>query len=365
LTKYYNDFCAVDQVSLTIQKGEILGLLGPNGAGKTTILRMLTGFLIPTSGNIRIKDYTIYKNLLEIKQLIGYLPESAPLYHNMLVYDYLEYVANTRGVGKDQRFARLRYLSDICGLNSVMHKAIGELSKGLRQRVGLAHAMMSDPEILVLDEPTSGLDPNQIIEIRKIIRQIRKEKTIIISTHILSEAEAMCDRIVIINKGRIVADDSTESLKQSASGERVVDVSLLNADFQSIKKELRDYFISPIAYIVISIFLLIIGWLFFTTFFFYNHADLRNFFTLLPIIFSFVIPAIAMRLLSEELSVGSYEILITMPVTSQDVIAGKFLASVIFVVAMLIPTFAYPITISFLGHLDWVRPQVVISDQFC
>ena len=170
LTKYYNDFCAVDQINLDIEKGEITGLLGPNGAGKTTTLRMLTGYFLPTSGNIRVKNYSMDKDLLEIKKLIGYLPESAPLYYGMLVYDYLDYVAKIRGLDDTKKRIRIRELVYLCGLSTIMHKAIGELSRGLKQRVGLAHAMMNDPEILILDEPTSGLDPNQIIEIREIIR---------------------------------------------------------------------------------------------------------------------------------------------------------------------------------------------------
>ena len=238
LTKYYHDLCAVDKINFDIQKGEILGLLGPNGAGKTTILRMLTGFLRPTSGCIRVKGYTIDQDSLEIKKLLGYLPESAPLYHDMLAYDYLDYVANIREIAREQKLSRIRHLADLCGLNDVMHRPIGELSKGFKQRVGLAHAMMSDPEILVLDEPTSGLDPNQIVEIREIIKQIGKEKTIIISTHILNEAEATCDRVVIINSGRIVADGSMETLKQSKSGEYLINISLQNTGFKSVEKEL-------------------------------------------------------------------------------------------------------------------------------
>jgi ABC-2 type transport system ATP-binding protein len=238
LTKYFNGLCAVDQINFEMQTGEILGLLGPNGAGKTTTLRMLTGFLRPTSGTIHIKDYTIEKHSLEIRKLMGYLPEAAPLYHDMLVYDYLDYVANIREIDRERKLPRIRRLADLCGLNEVMHKPIGELSRGYKQRVGLAHAMMNDPEILVLDEPTSGLDPNQIVEIREIIRQIGKEKTIILSTHILSEAEATCDRVVIIDRGKIVADGSTEALKQSAREEYLVNISLQNANFQSVEKEL-------------------------------------------------------------------------------------------------------------------------------
>jgi ABC-2 type transport system ATP-binding protein len=240
LTKYFNDLCAVDQITFDIQKGEILGMLGPNGAGKTTFLRMLTGYLRPTSGTIRVKDYTIDEHLLEIKKLLGYLPESAPLYHDMLAYDYLNYVADIRELDSEQKLSRIRHLANLCGLNEVMHQPIGELSKGYKQRVGLAHAMMSDPEILVLDEPTSGLDPNQIVEIRKIIKKIGKEKTIIICTHILSEAEATCDRIVIINRGRIVADGSTETIKQTASGEYMINICLQNTDFKSVERELSS-----------------------------------------------------------------------------------------------------------------------------
>lgn len=235
LTKYYSQLCAVDQINFDIQKGEILGLLGPNGAGKTTTLRMLTGFLQPSSGSINIKGFSIDKHVLEIKKLLGYLPESAPLYHDMLVFDYLKYVSAIREIESDKKLPRIRQLADLCGINEVMSKPIGELSKGYKQRVGLAHAMMNDPEVLILDEPTSGLDPNQIVEIRKIIREIGKEKTIVISTHILSEAEATCDRIVIINQGKIVADGSTENLKQYASGKNIMHLGLQNADFKTVE----------------------------------------------------------------------------------------------------------------------------------
>lgn len=241
LTKYFDDFCAVDQINLDIQKGEILGLLGPNGAGKTTTLRMLTGFLNPTSGDIRVKDYSIDEHTLEIKTLLGYLPESAPLYHDMLVFDYLDFVANIRSIGKDKKMPRIRQLADLCGINEVMHKPISQLSKGYKQRVGLAHAMMNDPEILILDEPTSGLDPNQIVEIRDIIKEIGKTKTIILSTHILSEVEATCDRVVILNQGKIAADQTTEELRQGAGGEYTINISLLDADLESVKTELGSF----------------------------------------------------------------------------------------------------------------------------
>ena len=229
LTKYYDDLCAVDHIGFTIHSGEIIGLLGPNGAGKTTTMRMLTGFLTPTSGNIRVKDLNLEDHPLEVKKILGYLPESAPLYHDMLVYDYLQFIADIRGLTREEKENRIEKLGELCGLYPVMHKTIGVLSKGYRQRVGLSHAMMSDPEILILDEPTSGLDPNQIVEIREIIRKIGKEKTVILSTHILSEAEATCDRVLIINKGKIAADGALSDLKHAAGGRSTIHLTVTGA----------------------------------------------------------------------------------------------------------------------------------------
>ena len=236
LTKYYDDFCALDQISFQVKKGEVLGLLGPNGAGKTTTMRILTCYLNPSNGTIKVKDFDVHHEPRQVKSLIGYLPENAPLYTDMLVYDYLDYTANIRHLSQEDKSSRIKYLGDICGIREVMHQPVGELSRGYKQRVGLAQAMMGDPEILVLDEPTSGLDPNQIVEIRKIIKEIGKEKTVILSTHILSEAEATCDRVVIINKGKIVADNSIEDLKQSIGKESSVRLSLKNARFNQAEK---------------------------------------------------------------------------------------------------------------------------------
>jgi ABC-2 type transport system ATP-binding protein len=240
LTKYYDEFCAVDGISLDVEKGEIVGLLGPNGAGKTTTLRMLTGYFAPSAGDIRVKDVSVRENPLAAKRQIGYLPESAPLYKSMLVYDYLDHVARIRGLAGDTKDKRLKELAEICGLYGIMHKTIDTLSKGLKQRVGLAHAMMSDPEILVLDEPTSGLDPNQIVEIREIIRKIGQEKTVILSTHILSEAEATCDRIIIINKGKIIADGSTSDIKARNGQVDQIRMTLLRADPEAVRSRLES-----------------------------------------------------------------------------------------------------------------------------
>ncbi len=240
LTKYYGEFCALDSIDFKINKGEILGLLGPNGAGKTTTLRLLTCYLDPTSGTIDVKDFNIADNPLEIKELIGYLPESAPIYPDMITYDYLNFVAEIRGINPDKKAQRIQELVEICGLYEIMHKFINELSKGYKQRVGLAHAMMGDPEILVFDEPTAGLDPNQIVEIRELIKKIGKEKTVVLSSHILSEVEATCDRVVIINRGKIVADGTVDDLKKSGSKGTDVHLAFKDAEFDDIKEALKD-----------------------------------------------------------------------------------------------------------------------------
>ncbi len=239
LTKYYGDFLALDNVGFEVNRGEIVGLLGPNGAGKTTTLRILTGYLLPSSGTVTIKGLDIYKDLREIKKNIGYLPEQTPLYQDMLVFDYLEFIARSKEVPTTGILTEIKRVAEICKIKDVMHKPIGELSKGYKQRVGLAAALLNDPEVLVLDEPTSGLDPNQIAEIRGIIKEIGKEKTILFSTHILSEAEATCDRLVIIHKGKIVADGKTEDLKK---GEKsfTVKMEIEGANEEEFKNSLSE-----------------------------------------------------------------------------------------------------------------------------
>lgn len=229
LSKRYGDVLAVDRISLEIPEGQVMGLLGPNGAGKSTTLRVLTGYLQPTEGTIFVDGQDVRTQAEEAKSIIGYLPESSPLYPDMLVYDYLDYIAGVRSIPRDMKQARIRELAGLCGIRSVMHKDIASLSKGYRQRVGLALAMMSDPKILVLDEPTSGLDPNQIREIRSIIKEIGRQKTVIFSTHILSEAEATCDRVVIINKGQVAADGTMAELAAGAGESNKLRLSLQGA----------------------------------------------------------------------------------------------------------------------------------------
>lgn len=240
LTKYYGNFLAIDKISFNISTGEIVGLLGPNGAGKTTTLRLLTGYLVPSSGVIRIRDLVYHHNAPQIKNLIGYLPESVPIYKNMLVYEYLEYVGNIRGLDKNKLVNRIKEVGKQCQINDIMGKEIGELSKGLTQRVGIASVLLHNPEILILDEPTSGLDPNQILEIRDLIKEIGKHKTVILSSHILSEVEATCDRIIIINKGKIVADDTTDRLKELYMEKILITIGLKNTTFDEVKNELKN-----------------------------------------------------------------------------------------------------------------------------
>jgi len=218
LTKSYGRFRAVDDISFRISAGEIIGFLGPNGAGKTTTMRMLTGFLGPDAGSIEIDNQSILENAQPSKEKIGYLPENNPLYEDMTVVEYLNYIGEMRGMSADLRQARLQLILGLYGLTEVTGKDIGELSKGYRQRVGLAQAALHDPPIMILDEPTSGLDPNQIVEIRNLIKEIGKTKTVILSTHNLGEVEATCSRILIINKGKIVADDKPENLEQAGAG---------------------------------------------------------------------------------------------------------------------------------------------------
>ncbi len=251
LTKSYGNQKAVDTISFQVHTGEILGFLGPNGAGKTTTMKILTCFMAPTEGDIKVGNLSIHEDQNEIKTKIGYLPENNPLYLDMPVLEYLAFTAELQGVPKNNIQNRIGEMVLVCGLNDEKHKNIGELSKGYRQRVGLAQAMIHNPEILIFDEPTSGLDPNQIIEIRKLIRELGRERTVILSTHILPEVEAICDRILIINKGKIVADGTPELLRKQAQGEEVIRIQLdevANRDFtiETLKSIESIAMVSPV-----------------------------------------------------------------------------------------------------------------------
>jgi ABC-2 type transport system ATP-binding protein len=230
LTKRYGPQRAVDNISFEVKTGEILGFLGPNGAGKTTTMKAITSYLTPTDGEITIGNYSIWTDQEQIKKSIGYLPEHNSLYPEMPVIDYLHYVAELQGIKKEKIKDRILEMVRVCGLEGEKHKRINELSKGYRQRVGLAQALIHDPQVLILDEPTTGLDPNQIVEIRELIKKIGREKTVILSSHILAEVEATCDRILIINKGKIVANGTAQELRKAEKGGELLKVVIEDAD---------------------------------------------------------------------------------------------------------------------------------------
>ncbi|MEE9288562.1 MAG: ATP-binding cassette domain-containing protein [Bacteroidota bacterium] len=234
LSKYFGDVRAVDGISFTIPSGQILGFLGPNGAGKTTTMRMITSYLLPTEGTVEIDGLDIRTHEIAVRKIVGYLPEQNPLYSDMNVLDYLEYSGSLQGIPKRDLAARVKDMVGVCGLSEVKHLDIGQLSKGYRQRVGLAQAMIHDPKVLILDEPTSGLDPNQIAEIRNLIKSLGKEKTLILSTHILPEVQATCDRVLIINRGKIVADGSPTELQGSFQGKDRLHVEVKSTDGVSL-----------------------------------------------------------------------------------------------------------------------------------
>lgn len=239
LSRQFGAIKAVDEISFQIEPGEIIGFLGPNGAGKTTTMRMMVGYLQPSAGAILIDGKSIFDDPIATSRKIGYLPENNPLYDDMTVYEFLDYIAALREIRGDAFSARLNYVMQNCGLTEVLHQKIGTLSKGYRQRTGLAQAIIHDPEILIMDEPTSGLDPNQILEIRDLILELGKSKTLILSSHIMQEVQALCDRIIIIDKGRIVANDSKENLVRGIGKTQTLQLELeaVNPDFSELLEQ--------------------------------------------------------------------------------------------------------------------------------
>lgn len=222
LTKIYGSQRAVNEVSFEASKGQILGFLGPNGAGKTTTMKILTCFIPQSAGRAEVCGFDTEKDPMEVRKRIGYLPEHNPLYKDMYVREYLRFVAGLHKMSNKKQ--RVDEMIERTGLEREQHKLIGALSKGYRQRVGLAQALLHEPEVLILDEPTSGLDPNQLVDIRQLIKQLGEEKTVLFSTHIMQEVQALCDRVVIINKGELVANDTIETLQQKVSGGKVISV---------------------------------------------------------------------------------------------------------------------------------------------
>ncbi|MEO0095400.1 MAG: ATP-binding cassette domain-containing protein [candidate division WOR-3 bacterium] len=236
LSKFFGTTKAVDDISFSIGKGEIVAFLGPNGAGKTTTMRMLTGYFPPTHGKCFINGMDVAQEPIKTKALIGYLPEDNPLYPDMKVYEYLEFIGEIRNIKNLKN--RVGEAAEICGVTDVLNKEIGTLSRGYRQRVGVAQAIIHNPDILILDEPTEGLDPNQVIELRNLIKELGKEKTVMLSTHILSEAEATCERVLIINKGKLIADGSKNEIRMMAKGGETIILEVITKQnpFDELKK---------------------------------------------------------------------------------------------------------------------------------
>ncbi len=250
LTKKFGSSVILDNINFSVKKGEILGFLGPNGAGKTTTMKIITSFWAPTGGKVEIDGLDVVRDSIKTRSKIGYLPENVPLYDDMKVFEYLKFAAEIRGIKKENVKKKIKEASEACGLSKVMRKPIDELSKGYRQRVGLAQAIIHNPDVLILDEPTTGLDPNQIVEIRDLIKKIGKEKTVIFSTHILGEVSAVCDRVIIINNGRIVGEGSPDDLIKKAGVREIIYVKIkgskndvlnkLNEMENVLKAEIKD-----------------------------------------------------------------------------------------------------------------------------
>jgi ABC-2 type transport system ATP-binding protein len=241
LHKKYGSINAVDGVSFEVNRGEILGFLGPNGAGKSTTMKMITGFIRPTSGTVLVDNMDVQENAVSVKERIGYMPENGPVYGEMTVEEFLIFIAEIRGFDDPtQQEDRIDRVCDLCRLNSVRHQSIETLSKGFKQRVGFAQAVLHDPPVLVLDEPTDGLDPNQKKEVRKIIKAMAKDKAIILSTHILEEVSALCTRVIIIAKGEVIADESPESLLQRNKYYNALKIEFEGADLEAVKQSLKE-----------------------------------------------------------------------------------------------------------------------------
>ena len=238
LSKNFGPTRALQDITFEVAKGEVLGFLGPNGAGKTTTMRILTCYHPADTGTATIAGFDVFENPLEVRRLIGYLPENNPLYTDMGIVDYLEFIAHVRGIPSSKKRAQIKYVVELCGLQSELRKDIGELSKGYRQRVGLAQALIHDPDILILDEPTIGLDPTQIIEIRELIKTIGGEKTIILSSHILPEVSATCDRIIIINQGEIVGSGIPEEMAARAKGGEITYITI-RGPLEKVQQKLK------------------------------------------------------------------------------------------------------------------------------
>ncbi|MFL2767927.1 MAG: ABC transporter ATP-binding protein [Dehalococcoidia bacterium] len=238
ITKYYGNFPAVTDISFKIERGEIVGLLGPNGAGKSTTMKMITGYIPPTSGELTIDNYDIVQESIEARKKIGYLPETVPLYTDMTVYSYIEFMGKLRGINSKNIKSKVDNVIDICKLGDYRYSLISKLSKGYRQRVGISQAIIHEPEVLILDEPTIGIDPNQVVETRQLIKNLSGEHTLVLSSHILPEVSSICERVLIINEGEIAASDTIENLSSIVSGTSKIEIDIIGSP-QAVKNEIE------------------------------------------------------------------------------------------------------------------------------
>ena len=366
LTKRFGTFTAVDDVSFSVARGEVLGFLGPNGAGKSTTMKMLAGFVTPSAGTARICGHDVQSDSLAARKTLGFLPEGAPTYPEMTVIAFLQFVARIRGYHGRDLASRVETAIGMTTLESVRLQPVETLSKGFKRRVGLAQALLHDPPVLVLDEPTDGLDPNQKHEVRTLIARMAPDKAIVISTHILEEVEAVCSRAIIIAQGRVVADATPAELARRhpfrqarrrvprdhrqpscpAPRRHRAESRLMRNTLIVARRELGGYFATPVAVVFIVIFLALQGVLTFNlgNFFERNEADLVPFFNFIPWVFLLLVPAITMRLWAEERRLGTIELLLTLPITQTEAVLGKFLAAWGFCAIALVLTFPFVIT---------------------
>src|SRR5439155_1336979 len=358
LTKRYGRTTAVDGISFRVQKGEILGFLGPNGAGKTTTMRILTCYLPPTEGTARVAGYDVLQSPLEVKRRVGYIPETPPLYPDMDADGFLDFCAKIKGVPSASRKAKIDEAVEKTRIGDVRRKLIGPLSKGHRQRVGLAQAILANPDVLILDEPTAGLDPKQIIETRELIKSLGGGHTIVLSTHILPEVSMTCGRVVIINKGKVVAEDTPANLTRRLRGAGALraagvaggdGMTALRNVAAIVEKEWRHYFGSPIAYVALMVWTLLFGIFFYFAFSLFlrqsmmsaqqmefgggpkmslNEWLIRPVMHNMAVVALFLAPMLTMRLFAEEKRQGTIELLATAPITDLQIVVGKFLAAV-------------------------------------
>src|SRR6266576_3827093 len=361
VSKQFGGVTAVDHVSFAVDRGQVVGFLGPNGAGKSTTMRMITQYYEPDTGAITLDGVPLADASRAAKRRIGYLAENNPLYEDMLVHDYLAFIADLRQLEGLPRRQALDAAVTATGIESVYYRPIAELSKGFRQRVGLAQAILHRPDLLVLDEPTEGLDPNQRVEIRRLIGALGRDRTVILSTHVLSEVQHTCSRLLIISRGKIVADGPVDRLIQQAEGAVEIAVEAAGAGVAEAlgqlpgvrRRELKALFDHPTAYILLVVFTGVNGFLFFREVDMYGVASLRPMLDLLPWLLLFLAPAVTMRALAEDARNGTLEVVLAQPITELELLGGKYLGQVAFLVIALALTLPLPLGLALGAHLPF------------